>query len=244
MSLVDIITRVDTICNKYEKYDVEKHREFDASGDDAFARFYSEFQSKIDAIVEKSDAASSEKNRASAVALFADVRRTKARLLQELPKLHKLANKKVKGLSRDELEARSDLVSALKERIEAIPDGTPGEPKKTGGWAASASTAAIKIDSDSEGWTSTGYFQHSEESAQFRQEYEMRKMKQAMKDEGLDYIAEGLDTLKDMAQALNEELDKQEPLMDEIGSKVNFSFLQFCHGVLVIQMKFLHYLSS
>ncbi|KAL2892135.1 Syntaxin-71 [Bienertia sinuspersici] len=196
MSLVDIITRVDTICNKYEKYDVEKHREFDASGDDAFARFYSEFQSKIDAIVEKSDAASSEKNRASAVALFADVRRTKARLLQELPKLHKLANKKVKGLSRDELEARSDLVSALKERIEAIPDGTPGEPKKTGGWAASSSTAAIKIDSDSEGWTSTG----------------MKVWIILLKD---------WTTLKDMAQALNEELDKQEPLMDEIGSKAD-----------------------
>uniref|UniRef100_A0A803M2Z6 t-SNARE coiled-coil homology domain-containing protein n=1 Tax=Chenopodium quinoa TaxID=63459 RepID=A0A803M2Z6_CHEQI len=132
MSLVDIITRVDAICNKYDKYDVDKRREFDVSGEDAFARFYSEFQSNIDTAVEKSDAASSEKNRASAVALFAEVRRIKARLLEELPKLHKLAFKK---------------------------------------------------------------------------------------DEGLDYIAEGLDSLKDMAQAMNEEIDRQEPLMDEMDKK-------------------------
>lgn len=99
MSLVELITRVDAICNKYDKYDVDKHRNVDVSGEDAFGRFYSEFQSNIDAVVAKSDAASSEKNRASAVALFADVRRTKTRLLEQLPKLHKLAHKKVNFLS-------------------------------------------------------------------------------------------------------------------------------------------------
>ncbi|KMT20439.1 hypothetical protein BVRB_1g004330 [Beta vulgaris subsp. vulgaris] len=218
MSLVELITRVDAICNKYDKYDVDKHRNFDVSGEDAFGRFYSEFQSNIDAVVAKSDAASSEKNRASAVALFADVRRTKTRLLEQLPKLHKLAHKKVKGFSREELEARNDLVSVLKERIESIPDGTPGIPKQSGGWTAAASTTAVRIDTHSEAWTRTGYFQQSEESVQFKQEYEMRKMKQ---DEGLDFIAEGLDTLKDMAEAMNEELDRQEPLMDEMDTKAD-----------------------
>ncbi|XP_059653276.1 syntaxin-71-like [Cornus florida] len=46
----------------------------------------------------------------------------------------------------------------------------------------------------------------------------MRKMKQ---DQGLDVIAEGLDTLKSMAQDMNEEMDKQVPLMDEIDTKVD-----------------------
>ncbi|GAB2212472.1 hypothetical protein Droror1_Dr00020442, partial [Drosera rotundifolia] len=45
------------------------------------------------------------------------------------------------------------------------------------------------------------YFKESEQSSQFRQEYEMRKIKQ---DQGLDVISEGLDTLKDMAQDMNE----------------------------------------
>lgn len=70
-----------------------------------------------------------------------------------------------------------------------------------------------------------GFFQQTEESSQFRQEYEMRKKKQACKkyihltffnlttrfqinvflqDEGLDVISEGLDALKNLARDMNE----------------------------------------
>lgn len=45
--------------------------------------------------LQKADTASNEKNRASAVALNAEIRRTKARLLEEVPKLQRLAIKKV-----------------------------------------------------------------------------------------------------------------------------------------------------
>lgn len=57
----------------------------------------------------------------------------------------------VKGLSREELEARTDLVSVLKERIEAIPDGstTNNGSQQTGGWAASASSTGIRFDTTS-----------------------------------------------------------------------------------------------
>ena len=40
MSVIDIPTRVDSICKKYDKYDVDKHKESNISGDDAFARQY------------------------------------------------------------------------------------------------------------------------------------------------------------------------------------------------------------
>ena len=45
--------------------------------------------------VQKAESASKEKSRASAVALNAEIRRTKARLLEEVPKLQRLAMKKV-----------------------------------------------------------------------------------------------------------------------------------------------------
>ncbi|MEI4850442.1 SNARE domain-containing protein, partial [Klebsiella pneumoniae] len=42
-----------------------------------------------------------------------------------------------------------------------------------------------------------------------------------IQDEGLEMIAEGLDTQKNMAHDMNEELDRQVPLMDEIDTKVD-----------------------
>ncbi|XP_073157043.1 syntaxin-71-like isoform X2 [Henckelia pumila] len=216
MSVIDILFRVDSICKKYDKYDVEKMRSSSSSVGDAFARLYASFESQIEAALHKSEMASMETNRAAVVAKNAEVRRLKARLLEEVPKLQKLAQKKVKGLSREELEARSDLVLALPERIQAIPDGSTNAAKQTGGWGASSSHKVIKFDSDEN--FDDDFFQHSEETSQFRQEYEMRKMKQ---DQGLDFISEGLDTLKNLALDMNEELDRQVPLMDEIDTKVD-----------------------
>ncbi|KAG1367844.1 Syntaxin-71 [Cocos nucifera] len=134
MSVIDILTRVDAICKKYDKYDVEKQRAENVSGDDAFARLFAAVESDIEAALEKSGMAAEEKNRAAAVAMNAEIRRTKARLMEEVPKLQRLALKK---------------------------------------------------------------------------------------DQGLDIISEGLDTLKNMAHDMDEELDRQVPLMDEIDTKVD-----------------------
>ncbi|KAF7146270.1 hypothetical protein RHSIM_Rhsim04G0147900 [Rhododendron simsii] len=217
MSVIDILTRVDAICQKYDKYDIEKQKDLNnVSGDDAFARLYGSVESDIDAALQKAEAASKEKSRASVVAINAEIRRTKARLLEEVPKLQRLAVKKVKGLSTEEYVARNDLVLTLPDRIEAIPDGTAAAPKQSSGWSGSASRAEIKFDSD--GRFDDEYFQQTEESSQFRNEFEMRKIKQ---NQGLEVISEGLDTLKNMAHDMNEEFDRQVPLMDEIDAKVD-----------------------
>ena len=49
MSVIDILTRVDSICKKYDKYDVEKQKDSNISGDDAFARLYSVVVADIEA---------------------------------------------------------------------------------------------------------------------------------------------------------------------------------------------------
>ncbi|GFZ11142.1 syntaxin of plants 71 [Actinidia rufa] len=44
MSVIDILTRVDAICNKY---DIDKKRDLNVSGDDAFARLYAAVEADI-----------------------------------------------------------------------------------------------------------------------------------------------------------------------------------------------------
>lgn len=128
MSVIDILFRVDNICLKYDKYDIDKQRDLNAYGDDNFARLYADVESSIEAALnvlfsfpyfplfsfvafvlvflnsrfislQKSELALSEKNRAAAAAMNAEVRRTKGRLMDEIPKLRKLAHKKVKHVS-------------------------------------------------------------------------------------------------------------------------------------------------
>ena len=76
--------------------------------------------------------------------LNADVRRSKARLLEEVVKLQKIAAKKVKGLSPEEKVFRADLVAALPHRIQAIPDAHDGgATHQEVGWNA---RPRIKLD--------------------------------------------------------------------------------------------------
>lgn len=55
MSVIDILTRVDAICKKYEQYDIDKQRDLNISGDDAFARLYSVVEADIEAAIQVSD---------------------------------------------------------------------------------------------------------------------------------------------------------------------------------------------
>lgn len=50
-------------------------------------------------VLQKAELVTKEKNRASAVAMNAEIRRTKARLSEEVPKLQRLAVKRVSFLS-------------------------------------------------------------------------------------------------------------------------------------------------
>ena len=52
MSVIDILTRVDAICKKYDKYDVEKQKDLNVAGDDAFARLYAAVEADLESAIQ------------------------------------------------------------------------------------------------------------------------------------------------------------------------------------------------
>ncbi|KAL3531963.1 hypothetical protein ACH5RR_005484 [Cinchona calisaya] len=115
----------------------------------------------LDAALQKVESALNEKSRASAVAINAEIRQTKTRLLRMFLNYRGWLSRRLKGYQEKNLLCVMDLVLALPDRIEAIPDAGAAAPKQSG-----------------------------DESNQFRQEYKMCKMRQdqvlEVKAEGLD----------------------------------------------------------
>ena len=54
----------------------------------------------------------------------------------------------MKGLTKEEIATRSDLVAALPARIQSIPDGSSTATKKNGTWGASGSRTGGAITFD------------------------------------------------------------------------------------------------
>lgn len=52
MTVIDLVMRVDSICKKFDKYDVDKQKNLNAAGDDAFARLYSVVEADLDAVLQ------------------------------------------------------------------------------------------------------------------------------------------------------------------------------------------------
>lgn len=88
MSVIDLIERVDAICRRYEKYDLDNHNE-------ALGSQYDVVEAGIEASLQKLEAATTEEDRAFDVAMKADVQQTKAYLLEEVSELQKLTLERV-----------------------------------------------------------------------------------------------------------------------------------------------------
>lgn len=52
MSVIDLLTRVDSICKKYDKYDLDKNKDANVTGDDAFVRLYASVDSDIESLLQ------------------------------------------------------------------------------------------------------------------------------------------------------------------------------------------------
>ena len=52
MSMINILTKVDAICKKYNKYDIEKQKDLNVAGDDAFAHLYATVKANLESALQ------------------------------------------------------------------------------------------------------------------------------------------------------------------------------------------------
>ena len=148
----------------------------------------------------------------------AEIRREKAKLRAQLPDLVKLSKKKARKLPEEKKKERLEKIDAIERDLEAVPDGTAHDKRKRRDkLLAQAGPINISVDVNNMQLNPLS-MEHSEESQGFRSEFMQSKQKQ---DVGLEQISKGLRTLKDMSSAMNDELKKQDPLMDSIDTKTS-----------------------
>lgn len=144
--------------------------------------------------------------------LNAEIRRDKAKLRLQLPDLVKASKKKARKMAPEKKKERADKIAALEDQLEAVPDGTAHDKRRK---KEQAGPITITVDVNNMQMNPLS-MEHSDESTAFRNEFLKSKQKQ---DDGLEQISKGLRILKDMSSAMNDELKKQDPLLDTIDTK-------------------------
>lgn len=230
-SLGDITLRTDLLVKKYEKYvvadpkkDVEKGK---GRSTDAFSELYEEIFADVQELNTKAEEISKEKNRARVAEKNAQLRRAKASILQnDIPKLQRMV-KKGKKVSPEIIEERNSLVEKLITATHDISDGVSGvrRPMRPGQGGASSSRSGrnrgevvISGLDQMTSYENPEYYAETDESSGFQRTWEDAKGKQ---DQVLDDISKGLSQLKNMGQAMTEELDRQDPLVNGIEDRID-----------------------
>lgn len=227
----DLLTRTKALTTRYERYAAANKADgAAASGDgngkaDAFEALCAEFGATLEGLREKAVAAEGEKSRATVATLNAEIRRGKQALRTQLPRLEKLAAKKAKGLSPEEVEALNARVDEVSHAIEDVPDGVhrhggTAERARKGKATAAEGSGHIEINLDEFATSENPVYnmEHTDQSRTFRSEFEDAKRRQ---DEGLDEISQGLGVLKSIAGNMGDEMKKQDPLIATMEHKTD-----------------------
>lgn len=212
-----------------------KRRE-STSSDDPFECELADLEQSVDDTLAASKEAAADRNRAAAAARNAEVRRAKQRLLAEgVPALNRKL-KKGKGVTPEIVEERQRRVKELIERVYAIPDGLggarprPGTPGGNGGnnnagagssptpGAHGAGGAAITLALPSGAQANPSHFKATEETDEFDGEWRAARQRQ---DAVLERLERGVGELGQMARGVQEELDRHNPVLDDVDAQLN-----------------------
>ena len=197
---------------------------------DGFTQMFHSLQFNLKDLISKSDEIKAEKNKAAVATANAEIRRGKNFLRGELPKLRKMMDKKMKGLTDEEKDERVSQVDNFEYQIECVPDGVnkapPAPPKpRAGGDGGTGSGGGngngkrhVTINMEDLEKGQGVSMEHSKDSRAFRDEFEDAKQRQ---DQGLDEISKGLSVLKNLGGEMDDEIKRQTPILDVIDEKLD-----------------------
>ncbi|MEW5320392.1 MAG: hypothetical protein WDW38_011467 [Sanguina aurantia] len=190
MSLYDLIIRAELILKKYEKYDAAQKTK-QGKSDDPFREEYNEVDAEVEKLMDAASDAALEANRALAAAKNAEIRRAKTVLLTEGIQALQKKVKKGKGVTKVVIEDRQNKAGAK---------GTKGDP--------------IILDNNKyNAGTSAGFYDHTETTQAFQRDADLARQRQ---DKDLDEIGRGVDELGDMARNMQDEVDRQAPVIHDV----------------------------
>eukprot|EP00879_Flechtneria_rotunda_P007473 GHRR01007839.1.p1 GENE.GHRR01007839.1~~GHRR01007839.1.p1 ORF type:complete len:246 (+),score=91.72 GHRR01007839.1:198-935(+) len=221
MSLFDVQQRADALLKKYEKYDKPMEKRRQTKGDDPFTEEMEMLQAQIDDLNKQAEETATEKNRAIVATRNADIRKAKQALLTDSVQALQKVKKKGKGVNKAIIEDREKQIQQMIEKIFAIPDGIGGNrrPTKVGGVLQMPKGGSITLGTGALDLQQANplYYKQTDETAKFEQEWQYAKVRQ---DAQIDRIERGIGTLGDMAKGMQEELDKQNPVIDDIDAQI------------------------
>ncbi|KAJ9534099.1 hypothetical protein QJQ45_002102 [Haematococcus lacustris] len=229
MSLFDLCQRAEAVlskyvrssvlCDGYEKYDAPEKLDKGKS-DDPFMEEYAEVEEEVQKLIEASGEVALEDSRSLIAQKYAEIRRAKQVLLGPAVEALRKKVKKGKGVSKMVIADRESKINEIIDRIYAIPDGTSAGTRRPVRLGAKGSKRdPIILDNTVANKAhASGYHNHTDATQTFEKDYEMSKARQ---DAQLDRIAGNVDRLGDIARNMQEEVERQNPIINDIEQQMD-----------------------
>ena len=157
-------------------------------------------------------------------AFNAEIRKEKAALQEDVEDLSKIIVKK--GISPEEEEERVQRFEEVKQAVSDIDDGTGSAVKKpqrdlsiSSSMSRKGGSITLNGGASMQGsLTYEGAYEHTEETREFVRDATMAMERQDMQ---LENIERGVDTLKEIGEAMGEEIERHDVVIDEVGAKMD-----------------------
>lgn len=216
MSIFDLNQRANAVLKKYEKYDAPVNTKA-AKTDDPFLEEYYEVEAEVERLMEAASEVTLESNRAVIAAKNGEIRRVKNVLLTDAIDVLEKKVKKGKGVTKALIAERQNMVKEMIDKVYAVPDGMSSAPVRRPMRHGTKGTKKDPIILNNQAYDASGggdsAFQHTDGTQGFEKEKEQAFKRQ---DEVIDRIGRGVETLDQIARGMGEEVDRQNPVIDDI----------------------------